>query len=263
MIADPFNKARTTREKRAGPRGAAGKRCYAVGDVHGRLDLLETLFTQIAEHDAARPRRETTVVMLGDLIDRGPNSREVIERLMRPLPFPGRLICLKGNHEEMLGRGLGGEPQLLARWLEYGGRECARSYGLDVTLPITQSMEVLEHNLRSAIPDRHIRFLNSLPDTARFGDYLLVHAGVRPGTPLQDQLPGDLRWIRDGFLESGADHGFVVIHGHSIALRVEERVNRIGIDTGAYMTGILTAVWLEDSERGFIQAVGEATASFS
>jgi serine/threonine protein phosphatase 1 len=237
-------------------RGAPGKRCYAIGDIHGRLDLLDLLLREIEQHNAARPARETIVVSLGDIIDRGPHSRAVVERLMQPLPFAARLICLKGNHEEMLVRGLGGETQLLRTWLATGGRDCARSYGVDPILLDGQPEEIVEHNLANAIPRSHLAFLASLPDTARFGDYLLVHAGIRPGVDLAAQRPADLRWIRKGFLEADDDHGFLVVHGHSVALAIEKRANRVGIDTGAYRTGVLTAMWIEDEEHGFLQAVG-------
>jgi hypothetical protein len=140
--------------------------------------------------------------------------------------------------------------------LATGGRDCARSYGVDPILLDGQPEEIVEHNLANAIPRSHLAFLASLPDTARFGDYLLVHAGIRPGVDLAAQRPADLRWIRKGFLEADDDHGFLVVHGHSVALEIEKRANRVGIDTGAYRTGILTAMWIEDEEHGFLQAVG-------
>lgn len=260
MITHLFAKPDRSRD---GPvrRGPEGKRCYAIGDIHGRLDLLEDLFLKIGEHAASRPPRETVVVTLGDMIDRGPNAREVVERLMQPLPFNARLVCLKGNHEEMLLAGLKGDSALLRSWLATGGRDTARSYGVDPVLLDGQPDEVLEHNLAHAIPRRHLDFLEACPDTARFGDYLLVHAGIRPGLDLAAQRPADLRWIRRGFLESPAEHGFLVIHGHSVSLKVEERANRIGIDTGAYKTGILTAIWLEDDQRGLLEATGMPDAS--
>jgi serine/threonine protein phosphatase 1 len=255
MVGNLFGRTRSS-GKPAIRRGPPGKRCYAIGDIHGRLDLLDQMLVEIQKHDASRSARETVVVSLGDIIDRGPDSRGVVERLMQPLPFAARLICLKGNHEEMLVRGLAGEIQILRNWLATGGRDCARSYGIDPILLDGQPDEIIEHNLGSAIPGRHLTFLASLPDTARFGDYLLVHAGIRPGVELAAQRPSDLRWIRKGFLDADEDHGFVVVHGHSVALEIEKRPNRIGIDTGAYKTGILTAIWIEDDQYGFLQAVG-------
>jgi len=254
MMASLFGRAKET--PRRAHRGGAGKRCYAIGDVHGRLDLLDQLFAQIAAHNAERPQRDVIIVMLGDIIDRGPDSRGVIERLREGAPFPARLLCLKGNHEEMLVRGLSGEPDQLQRWLDYGGYACAQSYGVEIGALFGQSSDILEHVLGSAIPASHIRFLDSFIDSIRFGDYLFAHAGVRPGVSLEAQASQDLRWIRQGFLESTADHGFMVVHGHSITLDVEERANRIGIDTGAYRTGILTTMWIEDGQRGYLQAEG-------
>jgi serine/threonine protein phosphatase 1 len=254
MIANLFGRSKETARRL--PRGGAGKRCYAIGDVHGRLDLLDQLFAQIAEHNASRPPREAIVVMLGDTIDRGPDSRGVVTRLKAGLPFQARLLCLKGNHEEMLVRGLSGEPDQLQRWLDYGGYECAQSYGVEIGSLFGQPPDILEHALGSAIPVSHVRFLDGFIDSIRFGDYLFAHAGIRPGQPLDAQLPHDLRWIRQGFLDSTTDHGFVVVHGHSITLEVEEKPNRIGIDTGAYKTGVLTAIWIEDEQRGYLQVTG-------
>ena len=242
-------------------RGAPHKRCYAIGDIHGRLDLLELLLAKISEDMHAREQRETVVVALGDLIDKGPESRGVVALLSQPLPIRARLICLKGNHEDTLVRGLRGEPNLLGKWLKQGGLECARSYGVDGGMLDTQADEVIEHNLAAAIPRDHLQFLRSLPDTVRFGDYLLVHAGLRPGIPFEEQTANDLRWIRKPFLDSTADHGFMVVHGHSVTWEVQERANRIGIDTGAYTSGVLTALAIEDDRRWFLQATEEELRS--
>jgi serine/threonine protein phosphatase 1 len=238
------------------PRGSPGKRCYAIGDVHGRLDLLDDLLVQIRQHHATRPGKEGIVVFLGDVIDRGPDSKGVVERL-RHLPDLGaRVLMIKGNHEEMLVRGLGGQPDVLRSWLDNGGYACARSYGVEIGQLLDQPVDVLEYVLASAVPRAHLSFLSGFLDSARFGDYLLVHAGIRPGVPVHEQSPQDLRWIRTGFLESSADHGCVVVHGHSISLEVEERSNRIGVDTGAYQTGVLTAIWMEDDQHGYLKAIG-------
>lgn len=246
--------AREHKTVHRGWRGAPGKRCYAIGDIHGRRDLLEVLLEKIATDMDQREPRETVVVALGDLIDKGPDSRGVVELLSQPLPFRARLICLKGNHEDTLVRGLRGEPTLLGKWLKQGGLECARSYGVDARLLDTQPAEVIEHNLSAAIPRDHLLFLRSLPDTVRFGDYLLVHAGLRPGIPFADQTANDLRWIRKPFLDSTADHGVMVVHGHSVTWEVEERPNRIGIDTGAYTSGLLTALAIEDDRRWYLNS---------
>jgi serine/threonine protein phosphatase 1 len=194
------------------------------------------------------------------LIDRGPDSRGVLD-LVRTDPLPGvRTLCLKGNHEEMFARGLSGEASVLPQWLDYGGYECAQSYGIEIGALFGRSAEDIENLLSQAVPASHIRFAQGLPDSIRFGDYLLVHAGVRPGVKLEDQAPKDLRWIRDGFLESEADFGFRVVHGHSITTSVEERANRICIDTGAYASGVLTACWIDGAEVGFLQARDKASS---
>ena len=238
-------------------RGSAGKRCYAIGDIHGRLDRLEELFGLIEAHHAARPGAEAVIVSLGDIIDRGPASRGVIDRLMAGAAFASRLIVLKGNHEEMLLKSLEGSASSLRAWLESGGVECAASYGLSPSALVRLSPEAAAHNLAAAIPQAHIAFLKACPDSVRFGDYLLVHAGVRPGLALKDQSPADLRWIRKGFLDSEVDHGWMVVHGHCVVPEVDERPNRIAIDTGAWKTGRLTALWIDGEERGFLQTRGD------
>jgi serine/threonine protein phosphatase 1 len=252
------------RRQQRNPRTPKGRRAYAVGDIHGRLDLLDLLLADIERDIASRPQAETYVIFLGDLIDRGPQSREVVERL-RTLASPSyRPIFLIGNHEEVLLRLLGGERGLLQSWLRFGGAECVRSYGLDpqqlAYLPENQALA----QLRSAIPEEQTTFLRALIDTFRFGDYLFVHAGIRPGVELAGQSQHDLRWIRAAFLDDRSDHGFLVVHGHTISEAVDERANRIGIDTGAYATGILTAVGLEGSQRWYLSTEArhqEQTAS--
>jgi serine/threonine protein phosphatase 1 len=243
-------------------RGAPGKRCYVIGDVHGRLDLLTALLDQIAAHSATRGPRETILVLLGDLIDRGPDSQGVVTlartwRMGEPagaFAAAPRLVVLSGNHEDLLVRGLSGAPSLLPRWLGVGGDATARSYGVAVGDLFGRGPDEIALRLEQAIPLGDLNYLARLPTSARFGDYFLAHAGVRPGVAFEDQSPEDLRWIRKPFLESRADHGGVVVHGHSETAEVEDRPNRVGIDTGAYRTGVLTALWIEDGERGFLQA---------
>lgn len=236
----------------AAPRGPDGHRAYAVGDIHGRLDLLDDMLARIGADIAARPAATNHVVFLGDLIDRGPQSAEVVERLRGWQPADASAVFLCGNHEEVLLRVLDGEPGLLADWLSYGGGECLESYGLPpATLDGMSEAEALDR-VRAAIPDAHRKFLAGFADTFAFGDYLFVHAGIRPGVGLAAQGQQDLRWIRQPFLDSARDHGFVVVHGHSISERVDERANRIGIDTGAYRSGILTAIAIERDARWFL-----------
>jgi len=158
-------------------------------------------------------------------------------------------VFLLGNHEEVLLRILGGDAELITKWRWFGGTECLESYGLDSSeLAGLTSAEALEA-VRKAIPPEHVEFLESFVDTFRFGDYLFVHAGIRPGIELDQQRQSDLRWIREPFLLDARDHGFVVVHGHTITADIDERPNRIGIDTGAYRSGVLTALAIEGSER--------------
>lgn len=234
------------------PRTPPGRRAYAVGDIHGRVDLLDRMLADLERDIAGRPPADTFVVFLGDLIDRGPRSNDVVEclRLLRSERF--QPVFLLGNHEEVLLRLLGGELGLLVSWLRFGGSECAQSYGLDPNQLIHLPEEKAIDAIRAAVPPTHVEFLKGFIDTFRFGDYLFVHAGIRPGIGLEEQSQRDLRWIRGAFLESDADHGFLVVHGHTVESEVVERVNRIGIDTGAYASGVLTAIGLEDAERWYL-----------
>ena len=245
------------------PKGPAGKRCYAIGDVHGRLDLLKGLLASIADHNRQRPQRKTTIVMLGDLIDRGPDSRGVIDHLRNPPEMGASFVFLKGNHEEMLLRGLSGDSTTLTKWIGLGGDQCIKSYGVEPGSLLGQPPETVEAILTAHIPLSHIRFLEGFSDSARFGDYLFVHAGIRPGLRLEDQRPTDLRWIRKEFLSSELAHEFLVVHGHSVTTEVEQRNNRIGIDTGAYRSGILTAICIEDEKTEFLQYKGAPDPSFA
>ena len=234
--------------RQSGPSGARGWRAYAVGDIHGRLDLLDQLLEKIEQDLERRPARKVLLVFVGDLIDRGPNSAQVIERL-RTYDRPGvETVFILGNHEEVLLRVLRGEQDLMTKWRWFGGTECLQSYGVDTGKLAGLSDEEALEIVRSAIPEKHVKFLETFDDSCRFGDYLFVHAGIRPGVEIDQQRQSDLRWIREPFLFDETDHGFVVVHGHTIRPEVEMRPNRIGIDTGAYRSGVLTALAIERSE---------------
>ena len=256
-----FSKFRR-RESQAGhgssatPRVPDGVRAYAVGDVHGRLDLLDELLDMIRAEIVASPNARNHIVMLGDLIDRGPESRGVIERLRDFAALDVELHILSGNHEEVLLRLLEGESELIPSWLKFGGAETLKSYGVDPQAVRAVSDEAGMRLIRAAIPPEHQAFLRSLSDTIRIGDYLFVHAGIRPRVELAEQRQSDLRWIREPFLGDDTDHGFIVVHGHTITDDVVERPNRIGLDTGAYATGRLTALGLEGDKRWLIEAAG-------
>lgn len=235
--------------REGGPAGPQGWRAYAVGDIHGRLDLLEQLLDKIHYDIARRKPRKVLLVFVGDLIDRGPSSAQVVERL-RAYDHPGiQPVFLLGNHEEVLLRILGGEADLITKWRTFGGRECLASYGVDARDLTGLGDEDALPLVRAAIPREHLEFLESFDDSCRFGDYLFVHAGIRPGVEIDQQRQSDLRWIREPFLFDETDHGFVVVHGHTIRSDVEMRPNRIGIDTGAYRTGVLTALAIEGSSN--------------
>lgn len=244
------------RKDRAVPRTPLGHRAYAIGDVHGRLDLLDRLLGAIETDLCGKPPLETMLVFLGDLIDRGPNSSGVVERL-RTYRMDGVRTCfLAGNHEEVLLRILEGEHGLLASWLTFGGAECLMSYGLDPSELAKDDEGSALATIKQAIPQAHASFVASFTDTLSFGDYLFVHAGIRPGVDLPLQSQADLHWIRMPFLEDQTDHGWVIVHGHTISDTVELRSNRIGIDTGAYRSGVLTALGLEGEERWILDTVG-------
>ena len=256
-----FSLLRSRHKRLRPPQGPAGCRAYAVGDVLGRLDLLRPLLQRIEEDSAARTDARTLVVFLGDLVDRGPDSAGVLEFLRHYRPPTIEPVFLYGNHEEVMLRVLGGERGgLLDRWLRYGGAETLGSYGLPAAMiRDLPEREALQHVVE-AVPSDHVSFLETFADTFSFGDYLMVHAGLRPGVPLNSQTQDDLHWIREPFLSDGRDHGKVVVHGHTIVDEVEERPNRIALDTGAYRSGSLTAVGIQNGQRWFLQEQGAALA---
>jgi len=220
-----------------------------VGDVHGRLDLLNALLAMIEADAASRPPAKTFIVFLGDLVDRGPDSAGVVERLSTYQPAFATAVFLMGNHEEFLLNVLDGDVETVGNWLTYGGRELAASYGISDGWLLNASSQAVVAELYQRVPAAHRDFLRGFGDSFRFGDYLFVHAGIRPGVALEDQSPRDMRWIREGFLDDRTDHGVVVVHGHTIVDQVEERPNRLGIDTGAYETGVLTALGVQEGDR--------------
>ena len=239
----------------APPAVPAGSRIYAIGDVHGRLDLLVRLEELIAADAAAADARRRVIVYLGDYVDRGPESRGVIERLMRR-PLPGfEPFHLLGNHEDYLLQFLE-NAAVGPNWCTYGGSETLASYGVRPPSSFTlrvDDFEIARRGLAEKIPPAHVAFMRGLKLTHEEGGYLFVHAGVKPGVALAEQQAEDLLWIRNEFLDSAEDFGACVVHGHTIVEVPEERSNRIGIDTGAFATGRLTALVLDGTERRFIQ----------
>ena len=240
-----------------GPSIPAGERVYAVGDIHGRSDLFVQIIEMIDADDAARAPADTTVILLGDLIDRGPDSAGVIERA-RQWGARRKLRMLMGNHEEMMLRALDSDENL-RHFLRVGGRETLLSYPIPLKTYRTASLPDLAKLAREAVPLEDIELIEGMEDMIRIGDYLFVHAGINPTIPLDEQIGRDLRWIREPFLSHDSPLDVCVIHGHTIREEVEigprtDRPNRIGIDTGAFRSGRLTAIGLEGTDRWFIEA---------
>ncbi len=229
-----------------------GRRVYAIGDIHGRSDLLDRLLASIDADDRARGGLERELIFLGDLVDRGPDSRGVVERLLALSKGPGKVRFLMGNHEEVFLRAAQADLRALRFLTRIGGRETLLSYGISADEYRNVDFEELAALLAQRVPAEHIEFLAGFESWIEIGDYLFVHAGIRPGVAMADQERGDLCWIRDEFLNCRDSFGKMVVHGHSIVDAVEERANRIGIDTGAFASGKLTAVGLEGSERWYL-----------
>jgi serine/threonine protein phosphatase 1 len=241
------------RRRTSSPATSQGTRIYAIGDIHGRLDLVQQLLRQLEADVDTRGSRSTRIVLLGDLIDRGPYSRQVLElaRLIQR-NNRGRVVVLCGNHEELLLASADGHADAQRLWLECGGDATLRSYGLDPVEFAKLSPEKRAFTLQKHVGPDLLCWLAGLPTYWRNGDYFFCHAGVRPGVPLEHQRREDLLWIRREFLDSQRHHGAVVVHGHSEVGEVDVRSNRIGVDTSAYRSGELTAVGLQDSFRWFI-----------
>lgn len=234
-----------------------GWRVYAIGDVHGCRDQLERLLEAI-EADLAGCGARGHLIFLGDLVDRGPDSAGVIERVLNG-GLPGeRHDFLMGNHEEVLLECYDGNLQRCGQWLQYGGLQALESYGLSRAEILERPAE-LPALMAKTIPPAHIAFLRSFADQLQVGSYLFVHAGIRPGVALGEQAAKDLRWIRGEFLDSSASHGPMVVHGHSIVPDVDVRPNRIAVDTGCYRTGVLSALVLEGESKGKIVVRGKGS----
>ncbi|MBX9698515.1 MAG: metallophosphoesterase [Acetobacteraceae bacterium] len=225
-----------------------GRRVYAVGDIHGCTDKLDSLHAMIAADLTARPIPLPLLLHIGDYVDKGPDSAGVLERLTRgPSPIPG-LACvnLMGNHERTMADALAGDRPAITDWLYTGGREALASWGADVEDPAGWS---------ARIPARHQEFVRGLKKTHRLGGYLFVHAGIRPGVPLDQQSEDDLLRIRSDFLSSERSHGVVVVHGHTpVRHGAEIHGNRINIDTGAVFGRRLTCAVLEERRVAFLEA---------
>ncbi|NNL87785.1 MAG: serine/threonine protein phosphatase [Marinicaulis sp.] len=226
-----------------------GERLYAIGDIHGCISELNALL-KLIEKDA-NSDLETRIIFLGDYVDRGPDSNAVIQRLIEFGEENENAVFLKGNHEAAMLDFLY-DPEDMIQWLDWGGEETLKSYGIGSVLGRTR--EDISDEVAEKIPEDHIAFLENLDLTYFAGDYLFVHAGVRPGVALKDQQEEDLLWIRKPFQNASADERpeQTVVHGHQPIKAPRDAGWRINVDTGACWSGMLSAVVLEGDERRFI-----------
>ena len=245
---------RRLRTRKSGPRYAVpdGICVYAIGDVHGCLNQLDWVLDAI-DRDVRSGTAQSRLVFLGDLIDRGPQSAQVIDRVLNGDLPTDSCDFIMGNHEEVMLDCFDGSIESYRPWLHFGGAETLESYGVSRRDILSESFDVAAA-MREAIPAAHIEFLRSFKDFVRVGDYLFAHAGIRPGVALDQQSGRDFRWIRRDFLDEPADHGYVVVHGHTIVPRIEFHSNRIALDTGCFLTGQLGAIALESDTARVIAA---------
>lgn len=251
MFARFFGRARKTQPQPSSV--PDGSRIYAVGDIHGRLDLLDAIHGRILRDILDFQGNRQVVVYLGDYVDRGLESREVLDRLL-DAPLPGfETVYLKGNHEQTLLDFLD-DSRVALDWMNYGGDATLYSYGAGLEGPRSHPATLmrLQEKFRENLPQRHLEFFQNLALAHEEGDYLFVHAGVRPGVPFDAQTESDLLWIRDEFLDSSVNFGKVIVHGHTITRVPEVKKNRIGIDTGAFASGVLTCLVLEGGDGRFL-----------
>ncbi|MGE4312664.1 MAG: metallophosphoesterase [Pseudobdellovibrionaceae bacterium] len=236
----------------------AGTRIYAIGDLHGHLSALQKMHLAIDNDMAKREEMPTTIIYLGDYIDRGPESKALVERLaMLQAQDDGiNRVFLRGNHENAFLGFLRDPMRYGLAWLKYGGIETSLSYGAKIPeggIFTPSDMEKLAAELIEKVPEHHILFMRDLLYRYELGNYLFVHAGVRPGVPLHEQDRFDLVTIREPFLSSPHDHGYRVVHGHTITPAPVVLPNRIGLDTGFYDQGVLTALRLEGNDGEILQ----------
>jgi len=235
-----------------------GQCVYAIGDVHGRLDLLDDLLERIHDDFAGRRTDRQRIIFLGDLIDRGPDSAAVVDRAIELSRSDKQVEILMGNHEEVFLGALDGSTRMMNLFCKIGGKNTILSYGITLEEYNAGDYGDLIALCQARVPAAHIDFMRRFETKPIVvGDYVFVHAGVRPSVALGDQRESDMRWIRDEFLDSDVAHEKIVVHGHSITAEVDERDNRIGIDTGAFSSGKLTALVLAGTERRFLSTAGE------
>lgn len=236
------------------PAVPAGTRIYAVGDVHGCREQLDRVLAMIDDDNARRPAADTMLIFLGDLVDRGPDSAGVLDRLLALSTARAGVRFLKGNHEEVFLQALDGAKDALRLFCRVGGRETMLSYGLGAADYDALDYTELAVRMDGLIPAAHRDFVAGFEDMIVVGDYAFVHAGIRPEVPLDEQRGSDLRWIRETFLDYRRPHPKVIVHGHTITSDVDRRPNRIGIDTGAYASGKLSALGIENDQTWLLQS---------
>lgn len=229
-----------------------GRRVYAIGDIHGRNDLLQQLLDKIIKDDGERDKVESEIIFLGDLVDRGPDSAGVLDTAMQAKEQLGNIRFLMGNHEEVYLAAATGNEKSVRFFNRIGGRETILSYDISMKDYAELDMAQLARRIPELFPQEHIDFVAGFEDQVIVGDYAFVHAGIRPGVPLSEQRQKDLRWIREEFLSARHNHEKVIVYGHTITDDVVETGNRIGIDTGAYFSDKLTALALQGSERWYL-----------
>lgn len=230
-----------------------GKRIYAIGDIHGRLDLLKDIVSRIKVDLAERPVANHQVVTLGDYCDRGPDGKGVYDLLIK-LAREQDWLCLRGNHDQYILEALANPADVIWHWLRYGGVETLLSYGIETIDP--DDPFLISKALQKALPAGHRRFIENMAYCHNAGDYFFCHAGVRPGVNINQQDPHDLMWIRQDFLLHKGDLGKVVVHGHTPGRAVDFQKNRINVDTGAYESGVLSCLVLENDEQRVIDTSG-------
>lgn len=229
-----------------------GRRVYAIGDIHGRNDLLQQLLDKIIKDDGERGDVQSEIIFLGDLVDRGPDSAGVLDTAMQAKEELGNVRFLMGNHEEVYLAAATGDEKSVRFFNRIGGRETILSYEITMKEYIELDMSQLAQRIPELFPQKHVDFVAGFDDQIVVGDYAFVHAGIRPGVPLSEQRQKDLRWIREDFLSAQEAHEKIIVYGHTINDEVVETGTRIGIDTGAYYSDKLTALALQGSERWYL-----------
>ena len=242
-----------SRKQRAPAGLPAGLRAYVIGDIHAQCELLLDLMRLVEEDNVGRDSANLQLIFLGDYVDRGLQSAQLLQILVQASQF-GNAVFLRGNHEQLLLDVHAGSIESAMIWPKIGGAATLSSFGVDLSsLDLSDPIDVIEATQR-VIPAPIIDWLSSLPFCYRLGDYYFVHAGVRPGIPLESQSERDQLWIRDEFTKSARVHGATIVHGHTVTPQGPAIAdNRIGLDTGAYKTGRLTALGLQGHERWYIE----------